>query len=77
MMKRYLLFSGEWEGEGGWGDFRQDFDDHDEAREAGKRMAKDADTQHNAFWWHVVDIETGQIVSNGDNAIYEQEARPL
>ena len=82
MMKRFLLFSGEWEGNGGWGDFKKDFDTLAEASEEGALSFNSAGSSPwGAAWWHVVDLETGTIAGSGDNVTYDnsdnQEAKPL
>ncbi|WP_447776330.1 hypothetical protein [Variovorax boronicumulans] len=59
-MKRFALFAGrdyDHTG-GGWRDFAGSFDDKHEAMEAGFESGMD--------WWHVIDLQTGEEVANGD-----------
>lgn len=58
-LKRYLLFCMyNYYPTGGWNDFSDSFDTLELAVEAGKCSYGD--------WWHVVDIEVGDIVERGD-----------
>ncbi len=57
-MKRYALFAGDnWYPAGGWKDFVQFYDRQDDAVRRGWVDGGD--------WWHVVDMETGDIVEKG------------
>jgi hypothetical protein len=56
-MKRYLLFCGQdYYANGGWFDFRGDYDEIPSVEEVHKSMV-DHDN-----WWHVVDTTAGKIV---------------
>lgn len=63
MLKRFLLFAGDYQyPDGGWNDFRHSYDTLEEARTEGGRLSTpDKDThRHSKDWWHIVDIETGE-----------------
>jgi hypothetical protein len=58
-MNRFLLFTGSYYyPRGGWKDFKASFDLLEEAAQAGRNS--------NREWWHIVDTETGEIVSESD-----------
>ena len=68
-MKRYLLFScGSWEAQGGWCDFRNDFNTIEEAEKFLKSLKPYYQEE-----WHIVDLEIGQIVAPVE---YAKERRP-
>lgn len=59
--RAFLLFAGDdYYASGGWKDFVDRYDTLDEARNAGIRDGCD--------WWHVVNIESGQIVASKEHA---------
>ena len=61
-MKRFLLFTGQhYYPDGGWDDFKGDFESYEHA--------KDFLIQHNDYdWWHLVDSTTKTIVAKGNIA---------
>jgi hypothetical protein len=65
-VKRYLLFAGGcYYPEGGWGDYRGDFDSLGDAHSAAVRVCRkgyDKFDWNTSFWWHVVDAETRELV---------------
>lgn len=65
-MKRYAVFGGNvYYAEGGFNDFCDDFESADEAESF-------ADDQFfTNQWWHVVDMDTRQIVAKSDVEPYQ------
>lgn len=63
-MKRFLLFAGDtFYSEGGWVDFRQDFELFGDAQQAGEKLLDiDANGCREVDWFHVVDLNTAEIV---------------
>ncbi len=60
-MNRFLLFDGDnYYPCGGWGDFRGAYDTLDEAIKAAESC------EQSFSWWHIVDMETLQIVKEGE-----------
>lgn len=56
-MNNYLLFAGDiFYPVGGWGDFIGSYSTPEEAKEAVESLAI-------INWWHIVDLETEEIVS--------------
>ncbi len=54
-MRQFLLFGGDlYYPSGGWKDFRGDFDNLESALHRAATLRID--------WWHIFDMETGQIV---------------
>lgn len=63
-MKRYLGFAGpKYYPEGGWGDFRGDFDTLDEAIRSCEAEGPDNAT---GLWAHVVDTHEVRVIMVGD-----------
>jgi len=61
---RYLLFaSSTWDIGGGWDDFVGRYESEEEA-ETGAHQAAQVGNWYD-WWWHVVDLKTGQIVRKG------------
>jgi len=70
-MKRFILFCGaEYYPFGGWQDAfddggnLQEYDTLAEVKEAGREFAL---VRECYFWWHVVDLEEGKIVWEGND----------
>jgi hypothetical protein len=59
-MKRFLVFSGHYESEGGWLDFIGERDDLESARD----LAKDVSLRLGRYWWHIVDTELMFIIES-------------
>lgn len=60
-MKQYLLFAGDnYYPSGGWGDFIKSFESLEDAKEVGAKYSG------NFTWWHVVDVNTGEVVVTTD-----------
>lgn len=56
-MKRYLAFGGdEFYSQGGWGDFKESFDDVETAKTFLLKESLD--------WWHVIDSTDGSYVGS-------------
>lgn len=68
MMKRYALFVCELDAaNGGWADFRQAYDDRNEAELAGMRWVIEKEDNHFAglMDWHLVDLTRSIVISRG------------
>lgn len=60
-MERYLLFAGRHaHPKGGWGDYLQTYSNAIPAMLDGERLPP---TRYD--WWHVVDIEQGEVIAEG------------
>jgi hypothetical protein len=59
-MKRYLLFGGKFSfPAGGWNDLKGQFDTEEEASAASQ--------DDRLEWWHIVDLEQGDAIEEGEN----------
>jgi hypothetical protein len=68
-LKRFLLFAGvAYYPMGGWEDFIDSFDTLEEAVACGKLR------QQRREWWHVVDLEKGEVVD--DDEMFPTEPGP-
>lgn len=62
---RYLLFAGSvYYPDGGWGDFKGRFDKIEDAVDEYNRMLEDSGYNAEYYWFHVIDIETGLVVTS-------------
>jgi hypothetical protein len=68
-MKRFLLFTFDtYYPSGGWSDFKGSFDTEAEALHAYNNPSEDKyGYAHNEQWFHIVDGDTGQVVTNDTN----------
>jgi len=59
-MKRFLLFGGKFQfPAGGWRDLKGQFDTEEDA--------SDASDDDELEWWHIVDLEAGEEIEEGEN----------
>lgn len=65
-VERYLLFSGEnYYPGGGWRDFDGAYETLDEAKERVSLFRRNGNGDNRRNWWHIVDVETCKVVTNG------------
>jgi hypothetical protein len=68
-VNRYLLFAGSvYYPSGGWDDFHADHANLESAIENGKFITNGAESSYD--WFHIVDLETGKVVAEGQNGLY-------
>ena len=66
-MERYILFGGIiYYASGGWHDVQGSFADHETAWTTAQQLME----QDKIEWWHIVDLESGEIVGQTERQAY-------